>query len=296
MERPTGSGVKNEPETAELRRKVAELEARAVEQDRRKRSQVQELNEANKALTKALEETERGRTEISALLEGAWALLEGHTFEAAGRGLFQACKKITGAAAGYVALLSEDGAENQVLFLDSGGRPCTVDPELPMPIRGLRETAYLTGKTVYENAFAASAWADFLPSGHVTLENVMFVPITRDGRPVGLIGLANKSGDFTEHDARLAAAFGEMASVALRERKINEDRERLIEQLQKALAEIKTLRGFLPICSHCHKIRDDAGYWQRVEEYIQSRVEVQFSHSICPECARKYYPDIDWDV
>jgi len=295
MERSIATSEKAETETAELRRKLTELETRTAEQARQSLQQVQELDEANKALKKALEETQRGRTEVSVLLEGARALLEGHTFEAAARGLFQACKKITGATAGYVALLSDDGTENQVLFLDSGGRPCTVDPELPMPIRGLRATAYQMNKTVYENAFVSSSWVDFLPQGHVALENVMFAPVTMDGQPVGLIGLANSLQGFTAREARIAAAFGEMASVALRECRINEERERLIDQLQKALAEIKTLRGFLPICSHCHKIRDDEGYWQRVEEYIQERAGVQFTHGICPECARKYYPDIDWD-
>jgi len=58
------------------------------------------------------------------------------------------------------------------------------------------------------------------------------------------------------------------------------------------VAEIKTLRGFLPICSVCKKIRDDEGYWQRVEKYIQDRSDAKFSHGLCPPCARKLYPNL----
>jgi hypothetical protein len=64
-------------------------------------------------------------------------------------------------------------------------------------------------------------------------------------------------------------------------------------KLQKALSEIKGLRGILPICSHCKKIRNDEGYWDQIESYIRDHSEAVFSHSICRECADKYYPDVD---
>ena len=69
------------------------------------------------------------------------------------------------------------------------------------------------------------------------------------------------------------------------DRKIAEaEREKLIVELREALAEVKTLRGFIPICASCKKIRDDAGYWQQIEKYIQDRSEAQFSHGLCPDC------------
>jgi len=70
-----------------------------------------------------------------------------------------------------------------------------------------------------------------------------------------------------------------------------EDRERLIKDLQKALLEVKTLSGFLPICMSCKKIRDDKGYWEQVEVYIRDHSEAEFSHGICPDCMKKLYPD-----
>lgn len=68
---------------------------------------------------------------------------------------------------------------------------------------------------------------------------------------------------------------------------------RVVVELEQALEEIKTLRGILPICSFCKRIRDDQGYWKQLEEYIHQHSEAEFSHSICRECARKYYPDLD---
>lgn len=70
------------------------------------------------------------------------------------------------------------------------------------------------------------------------------------------------------------------------------ERERLINELQEALSRVRQLSGLLPICSSCKKIRDDQGYWQQIEMYIQEHSEAEFSHSICPECARKLYPEI----
>jgi len=70
-----------------------------------------------------------------------------------------------------------------------------------------------------------------------------------------------------------------------------EEREKLIGELKDALAEVNKLSGLLPICSSCKKIRDDKGYWNQIEAYIRDHSEAEFSHGICPECARKLYPD-----
>lgn len=74
---------------------------------------------------------------------------------------------------------------------------------------------------------------------------------------------------------------------------INKELARKNEDLLQAMAEIKTLSSFLPICSHCKKIRDDQGYWSQVEEYIGRKTGTQFSYSICPGCAAIHYPDMD---
>lgn len=64
-----------------------------------------------------------------------------------------------------------------------------------------------------------------------------------------------------------------------------------VEELRRALDQIKTLRGIVPICASCKKIRDDRGYWNQVEVYIRAHTEATFSHGLCPECAKKLYAD-----
>jgi PAS domain S-box-containing protein len=75
-----------------------------------------------------------------------------------------------------------------------------------------------------------------------------------------------------------------------RRKRAEEERERLIGELQEALAEIKTLRGILPICSFCKKIRDEEGQWADVEVYIDEHSQAGISHGLCPECRQKHYP------
>jgi PAS domain S-box-containing protein len=200
-------------------------------------------------LALALNESQRREAEISALLKASRAVLQNREFPESARAIFDACKELTGAIAGYVALLSDNGKENIVLFLDSGGLPCTVDSSLPMPIRGLRAEAYNSGEVAIENDFPKSEWQKFSPKGHVQLHNVMFAPLKIEQRTVGVIGLANKEGGFTKRDAEMAMAFGELASVALANSQIfemleenekelkmhSENLERLVEERTKKL-------------------------------------------------------------
>ena len=76
-----------------------------------------------------------------------------------------------------------------------------------------------------------------------------------------------------------------------RRKKIELEREKLISELQEALANIKTLRGLLPICAGCKKVRDDKGYWNQIESYVKAHSEAEFSHSLCPDCAKELYPE-----
>ena len=183
-----------------------------------------------------------------ALFTAARIVLEGGDFATAARVIFDAAREITGGQSGYVALLSADGRENEVLFLESGGRPCSVDESLPMPIRGLRAESYKSGRAVCDNNFMASHWVGFMPSGHVRLTNVLFAPLNIGGNTVGLMGLANKSGDFSSDDLRHAEILGRSAAVVLhycrnmealrdsegRVRGALEEQQRLLAQLVQA--------------------------------------------------------------
>jgi len=90
------------------------------------------------------------------------------------------------------------------------------------------------------------------------------------GQIIGLVGIGR---DITER------------------KKAEAEREKLITQLQDALADVKLLSGLVPICANCKKIRDDQGYWTQIESFIQDRTDAKFSHSICPDCAQKLYPE-----
>jgi PAS domain S-box-containing protein len=97
---------------------------------------------------------------------------------------------------------------------------------------------------------------------------------------------------FTNSKGEVLGLIGGILDIT--DRKLFEkEREKLIAELKLALSEVKKLSGLLPICSHCKKIRDDKGYWNQIEGYIQSHSDAKFSHGICQECAKKYYPDMD---
>jgi len=77
--------------------------------------------------------------------------------------------------------------------------------------------------------------------------------------------------------------------MALYKSRMERERERLTKELQEALATIKTLSGLLPICAWCKSVRDDSGYWMRVEQYVEAHSQATFSHSVCPDCASRYF-------
>ena len=75
-------------------------------------------------------------------------------------------------------------------------------------------------------------------------------------------------------------------SIALYRQQIDKEKDRLLTDLQYALAQVKCLSGMLPICCRCKKIRDDTGYWQQIEDYVRQHSEADFTHGYCPECAK----------
>ncbi|MFH0825435.1 MAG: PAS domain-containing protein [Pseudomonadota bacterium] len=95
-----------------------------------------------------------------------------------------------------------------------------------------------------------------------------------------------------QRTAQLRKTNEDLMSEVVERKRAQKEREKVIIELQMALAQVKKLSGLLPICASCKKIRDDQGYWQQIEAYIRDRSEAEFSHAICPECARRLYPDI----
>jgi PAS domain S-box-containing protein len=71
-----------------------------------------------------------------------------------------------------------------------------------------------------------------------------------------------------------------------------EEREKMVHELQEAVMNVKALKGLLPICATCRKVRDDQGYWEQLEAYIEKHSDAEFTHGLCPSCARDRYPDL----
>jgi signal transduction histidine kinase len=271
-----------------LKELVEERTAELAAANEQLTQEINERNRAEEALRDALAESRKRGGEASALLASSRAVLEFPEFEAAERAIFDACKKLIGATAGYIALLSDDGTENEVLFLDAGGRPCTVDPSLPMPVRGLRAEAYKSKKPAYENRFNDSTWTEFLPAGHVAMDNVLFAPLLLRGDAVGVIGLANKPEDFTEEDARLAMAFADHAAIALQnsrnldalrksEARYRGLSERLEEAVKKKVAELQQAQSLAALGQMvsvvAHEVRNPLQNIQMGVDTIRREVE-----------------------
>jgi len=155
------------------------------------------------------------------------------------------------------------------LFLESGGFPCRVDPTLPMPIRGLRAQVYHTEKAIYDNDYPNSQWTGFLPQGHIPLDNVLFAPLMIAGKPVGLLGIANKPGGFTENDARLASGFGELAAIAL----LN---SRTLEVLKNNEEQFSSVTQTATDAIICDDSQGNIFFWNRAAEIMfgYSAVEI----------------------
>jgi hypothetical protein len=148
--------------------------------------------------------------------------------------------------------------------------------------------------------------ADFLP-GDTTAPpswpgpgeaRAVRLPLVAPGAPVQtLVGSAAGTQDGVAVLAtRLMLAHSDVLNrmSALEDERINLNRElqRKVRELEEARAQVKTLTGLLPMCANCKKIRDDKGYWNQLEHYIQEHSEAEFTHGICGECARELYPEL----
>ncbi len=120
---------------------------------------------------------------------------------------------------------------------------------------------------------------------------------------IPIIYLTANSDTETLEKAKVAEPFGYLLKpynhrelhstieMALYKHEMELQRKFLIQELRQKIKEIKTLRGLLPTCMHCHKIRDDDGYWERFEKYISKHSEAIFSHGVCPGCLQEHYPE-----
>lgn len=172
-------------------------------------------NRASRDFEKLLDESIQQSQELASLLDASRSVFKCREFSKAAGNIFGICKKLTGATSGYVALLNQTTNENDVVFLDAGSMKCKVDQDFPMQVEGFRQKVYDSGKAIFDNNISDAEWGKNLPRGHIALKSILFAPLIIDGQPVGLLGLANKPGGFTQRDARVASAFCDIAEIAL---------------------------------------------------------------------------------
>lgn len=108
---------------------------------------------------------------------------------------------------------------------------------------------------------------------------------------VALQAMRSGAQDYLEKNQITPALLQRTISYAIERREVLREKEKLLAELSTALEQIETLRGILPICASCKKIRDEDNQWHHIESYIRSRSQAEFSHGICPECLKKLYPE-----
>jgi hypothetical protein len=128
-----------------------------------------------------------------------------------------------------------------------------------------------------------NTWMNFAPEGTQAVRvNTCIIRTDPEGYMIlgGELLLSN-----TEALEKMTLMSNELANMA-------RDLKRKNTELQQAQAQIKTLKGIIPICMHCKEIRDDEGYWVQLEKYITTHSDAQLSHGICEKCLHKLYPDL----
>jgi DNA-binding response OmpR family regulator len=114
---------------------------------------------------------------------------------------------------------------------------------------------------------------------------------SRDRREDVIAGLEAGADDYITKPYEIGILRARV-EVGARVIRLQQDLKGHVRELEDALAHVKTLQGILPICMHCHKIRNDSESWQRLEAYLSEHSDAQFSHGICPECRDEHYPDV----
>lgn len=135
------------------------------------------------------------------------------------------------------------------------------------------------------------------------VQSLAMVPI-RSIAPIGAIGAYwAEQHEPTREELQLLQSLADVTAVTMeniqvyaeleqRVRDRTEELQQTVDKLQKAAGEIRTLRGFIPICAHCKGVRDDTGYWHRIEAYLAAHTEAQLSHGICPDCLEQHFGDM----
>lgn len=184
---------------------------------------VTEKKQAEVARKKALQTTARQALELEELLLQAKNVIRhSGNFKETSAAIFESCRRMTGVKSGYVEVMTDGEKGSEVFSFGEGSILCTDDTGLRMSAGGLSEKACENRIAAYENDFMNSEWAKFVPAGSVMPKNALFAPFVIGEEPVGVMGLINKTSDFTVHDALFASQMADMAAIALHNSRIEQ--------------------------------------------------------------------------
>ena len=204
--------------------------------------------------------------------------------------------EFAGAQRSYICLVSEDGSRIRhthqwctegVEALDATGFATS---EIPWGMGRLNNLEEILIPDLDLLPPEAEKERAFLESNKV--RSALIVPLRYGPSMTGALGFESlrQARTWSEEWIALLKIAGVVFGSAIERKRSEEERSRLIFELQESLARVRTLSGMLPICASCKKIRDDKGYWNQIETYIRDRSEAEFTHGICPECAARLYP------
>lgn len=192
---------------------------------------------------------------------------------------------LTKSEAGYLHFVNEDQKTIELISWSKGAlKLCTAEKTAHYPIdqAGIWADSVRLRRPVVHNYYQNMHNKKGYPEGHFQVIRHLSVPIFDSEKIVAVAGVGNKETLYDDSDLRQTMLFMNSMWTILKHKR-SED-------------EIKKLRGILPLCSFCKKIRDDKGYWERVDVYISKYSEADISHGICPDCLKKYYPEEYKDI
>jgi PAS domain S-box-containing protein len=202
--------------------------------------------------------------------------------------------RMTGSQIGYFHFVEADEANLELFTWSRRVREtCTAatDRHYPLEAAGVWADCVRLKCPVVHNDYQNLPGRKGYPAGHSPITRHLSVPVFDGDRVVAIAGVGNKEAPYDDADARQLQLFTGEVWRMITHKRAESERERLIGELQAALDNIKTLHGLIPICANCKKIRDDQGYWQDVAVYVRDHSEADFTHGICPDCAKKLYPE-----
>ena len=188
---------------------------------------------------------------------------------------------LTNSKAGYLHFVNENDKTIELVSWSKGAlKLCEANKATHYPIdeAGIWADSIRLRIPVVHNDYQNIADKKGYPEGHFEVLRHLSVPIFDADKIVAVAGVGNKETPYNDSDLRQTHLFMSSMWAILKQR--------------KAAEEIKILRGILPLCSFCKKIRNDKGYWEQVDIYIHKHSQADISHSICPECVKEHYPDL----